>query len=474
MLRRLYSLFTALALPFLCTGSALAAEPRPDQGEQRSLDRRAFSRFLPGLSADEKMGAAVGNGFFKRLWVSSPSSTQASDGLGPLFNARACSGCHARNGRGRPPDPDNGYEHSPSFFLRLSIPPQTAQDEHDRQSGRLSVIGDPTYGTQLQSAAVPGLKAEGRVGVTWTEETVTLAGGERVSLRHPTWSARDLAYGPLSPQIMISPRMTPQLPGLGLLEAVPDTTLLNLADPDDRDNDGISGRTNRVWSAREHAMRIGRFGWKAGQPTLDDQNQSAFNGDIGLSTPLFPQAHGDCTAAQPSCLAAPHGNSVQFDSLEAPKAVTDSVLLFVRALAPPSRRNRTDPAVMAGEQLFSQIGCSGCHRPHLRTGSSPYPWLAHQDIAPFTDLLLHDMGDDLADLRPEALASGHEWRTPPLWGLGMTKAVSGAESYLHDGRARTLTEAVLWHGGEARRAREAFRELPAKDRAALLDFLRSL
>ena len=273
----------------------------------------------------------------------------------------------------------------------------------------------------------------------------------------------------------MSPRIAPPLIGLGLLEAVAEEDILALADPDDSDGDGISGRPNRAWSAREKQATLGRFGWKAGSPTVDDQSQEAFFGDIGISVPNHPDGAGECTERQPSCKQAPSGNSPQYDNLEAHRTVTDLVAFYARHLAVPARRNHDDPQVLAGKKLFYEIGCTGCHTPKHVTADVPdQPELSNQMIWPYSDLLLHDMGEGLADKRPEGIANGREWRTPPLWGIGLTEVVNGHSNYLHDGRARNLLEAILWHGGEASSARDAVTRLSRTEREQLLRFVESL
>jgi CxxC motif-containing protein (DUF1111 family) len=263
--------------------------------------------------------------------------------------------------------------------------------------------------------------------------------------------------------------------GLGLLEAVADEDLLAHADPDDANGDGISGRPNRVWSAGQGRVMLGRFGWKAGEPTMNDQSSHAMAGDVGIGNPIAPAAWGDCTAAQAACRAAPTGNSSRYDDLEAPREVMDQILFYARNLAVPARRAADDPTVLRGKQLFYETGCIGCHVPKLATRRDwEVPALGGQLIWPYTDLLLHDMGEGLADHRPEGSADGREWRTPPLWGTGLTETVNGHTYFLHDGRARNLTEAILWHGGEAQAARDAFTAMSKADRDAMLAFLNSL
>jgi CxxC motif-containing protein (DUF1111 family) len=274
---------------------------------------------------------------------------------------------------------------------------------------------------------------------------------------------------------MLSPRVAPQMIGLGLLEAIAERDIEAAADPDDRDGDGISGRPNRVWSTLANSRRLGRFGWKAGSPSVDEQSQDAFAGDMGISVPLHPDGAGDCTERQIACRRAPNGNSPQYDDLEAHRQVTDLVAFYSRHLAVPARRDHDSPEVLAGKRLFHQAGCSACHRPgYVTAADAADPALAGQRIWPYTDLLLHDMGEGLADHRPEGEASGREWRTAPLWGVGLTPQVSGHGSYLHDGRARNLLEAILWHGGEAEAAREAVRTMSREQRRQLLRFVESL
>jgi CxxC motif-containing protein (DUF1111 family) len=362
-----------------------------------------------------------------------------------------------------------------SMFLRLSIPPHDAAERASLESHRGSVVAEPTYGGQLQDIAIPGHEPEGRMAIEYATTPVALADGEVVHLRAPSYRIADLAYGPLHPEVMLSPRVAPPMIGLGLLEAVADEDLLAHADPDDADGDGISGRPNRVWSAEQGRGMLSRFGWKAGEPTLNEQSSHAMAGDVGIGNPIAPAAWGDCTAAQTACRAAPNGNSSQYDDLEAPREVMDRILFYARNLAVPVRRAADDPTVLRGKQLFYQAGCIGCHVPKLATRRD---WavaeLAGQLIWPYTDLLLHDMGEGLADHRPEGMADGREWRTPPLWGIGLTETVNGHTYFLHDGRARSLSEAILWHGGEAQAARDGFAAMSKADRDATLAFLNSL
>ncbi|MBF8755056.1 di-heme oxidoredictase family protein [Pseudomonas guariconensis] len=433
---------------------------------QRS-DRNAFSLPSANLSPQRRLDFSVGNSFFRNPWVIAPSTTTARDGLGPLFNTNACQNCHVRDGRGHPPEPD--ASNAVSMLVRLSIPDQP---QYAKEIERLGVVPEPVYGTQLQDMAVPGVAPEGKVRVEYTTQTVTFKDGHTVELRRPALQITQLGYGPMHPETRFSARVAPPMIGLGLLEAIPEAAILANADPDDRNGDGIRGRANQVWDQAMNRTVLGRFGWKAGQPNVNQQNVHAFAGDMGLTSTLQPV--DDCTPTQLDCLAAPNG-----DGADAEKEVSDNILrlvtFYTRNLGVPARRDVGAPQVLAGKNLFFQAGCQGCHTPQFTTGPDTHePELANQVIRPYSDLLLHDMGPDLADNRSEFKASGQDWRTPPLWGIGLTETVSGHTQFLHDGRARNLLEAVLWHGGEAEAARNHVLTFNAEQRTALLAFLNSL
>ena len=312
--------------------------------------------------------------------------------------------------------------------------------------------------------------------IAYRERPVTLADGESASLREPVYGITGLGYGPLHPDTMLSPRVTPPIIGMGLLEAVPEEDILAGADPDDADGDGISGRPNRVWSDEHRKPMLGRFGWKAAQPTVAQQAAGAFRGDIGISTPLYTEPYGDCTEAQQPCRTAPHGGASDPEyGAEATAQMFDLLVFYSRNLAVPARRNLRDPQVLEGKRLFYEADCIACHRPKFVTRrDSIGKEQSFQLIWPYTDLLLHDMGEGLADNRPEGEAGGREWRTPPLWGIGLTKTVNGHTLFLHDGRARNLLEAILWHGGEAEAAKQRVVAMTRAERTALLAFLNSL
>ncbi|KAB7627297.1 di-heme oxidoredictase family protein [Alkalilimnicola sp. S0819] len=437
----------------------------------KSLDANAFSHSSGNMSFERELDFKVGDAFFRKIWVSSPSSTVSSDGLGPLFNARGCQSCHLKDGRGRPPAPG---ERAVSMFLRLSIPPQDETQREALASGRQLVIPEPVYGGQLQNRAIQGHPAEGQMTIRYQDQPVSLADGTVVTLRKPHYSVTELGYGPMHPEVMLSPRVAPPVIGMGLIESIAAEDIEAWADPADADGDGISGRPNRVWSDEHRETRLGRFGWKAGKATVAQQAAAAFRGDMGLSTVLFPQHSGDCSAAQRDCLSAPTGVNPG-DGAEVTDEMFELLLFYTRNLAVPARRDPGASRVLEGKRLFYASGCAQCHRPKFVTRRDAVgEEQSFQLIWPYSDFLLHDMGEGLADGRPEGRANGREWRTPPLWGIGLTETVNGHTRFLHDGRARNLLEAVLWHGGEAAAARARVIAMARAEREALIAFLESL
>lgn len=425
----------------------------------------AFSHASGNISFEREFDFKIGNGIFRKLWVSAPASTNSSDGLGPLYNARACQRCHLKDGRGHPPESIS--DNAVSMLVRVGIP---SSDDSP------PVKPDPVYGGQIQDFAIQGHKPEARIELDYEEFAVELAGGETVMLRRPRLHLADLAYGALHRDAKLSARIANQMIGLGLLEAISATDILANADAEDADGDGISGRPNMVMNLEAGMVEPGRFGWKAGQPTVRQQSAAAFSGDMGLSTSLMTPAAGDCTEPQAACLSARNGADPAKGNVEVPDEMLDLVAFYARNLAVPRRSGAQSDQVLAGKTLFSTAGCAACHVPSYKTLDSRdvAPEQRGQTIWPYTDLLLHDMGEGLADGLPEGQAQGREWRTAPLWGIGSTATVSGHTHLLHDGRARNLTEAILWHGGEAQAARDGFAAMTAKERADLIAFLNSL
>jgi CxxC motif-containing protein (DUF1111 family) len=455
-----------LALMLMCAGAGRADTPGSDDAQQvapggaltRVADNRnAFALPAPTLNAQELRDFNFGNRLFNTNWVAPPASVQAFDGLGPTFNRVSCSGCHVRDGRGRPPI--EGEKELLSMLLRLSLP---GRDAHGGPKPH------PAYGDQLNDRALPGVPAEARVEIAYTEIDGRYDDGTSYSLRRPEYRLHDASFGAFGDDVLISPRVAQQMPGLGLLEAVLEAEIVARADPDDANRDGISGRANRVWNPVTQREELGRFGWKANVATLLQQSAGAANGDIGLTSRWFPREN--CPPTQLDCAATPHGGEPELSD-----TFLDKLVFYLRTLAVPARRVADAPLVAQGEREFTRIGCDGCHTPRLQTAADAQPTLlANQTFAPYTDLLLHDMGDGLADGRPDFLANGKEWRTAPLWGLGLVPVVNDHRFYLHDGRARSLEEAILWHDGEARAAQQAFLAAPQQERRALIAFLESL
>ena len=485
ILPRYLALLAGLLL-IACTSLRLRADENPDPlGEQvagaatvYATGRNAFSFPLANLDDAERTRFVIGNSFFKRNWVQAPASTTARDGLGPLYIARACAGCHVMDGRGSPPlEPG---ERAVSLLIRLSVP--GTPDPHQ------GVVPEPTYGDQFATTAVPQVPPEGQVEISRSPVAGQFADGTRYTLQQPHYRLTALGYGPLAAGTMLGPRLAPQLAGVGLIEAIADEDILANASTQAARPGPIKGRPNRVWDAYAQRMVLGRFGWKANTGTLAHQTAAAFNGDMGITSRVFWREN--CTPAQAACLAAAHGGDARPGHLpsaaqarpEAPEiedAILNPVIFYTATLAPAARRQPSEPQVLRGQALFHEAQCAVCHRPSYVTGPPPLPTLGSpgvsgQRIWPYTDLLLHDMGPYLADGRPDFLAGGAQWKTPPLWGVGLIREVNGHQRLLHDGRADGVLEAILWHGGEAEPSRQQVLQMSPADRAALIRFVESL
>lgn len=455
--------FFALTISLFFSNSAIASD---------------YSTPFRHLSTKETFDFHLGEALFQKFWVASPSSTTASDGLGPVYNARSCNSCHQNNGRGHAPQALSSGASVPSFFVRLG------QIHNSKNTdGIYPKKGDDMYGHQFQTLSSAGIKPEGNYTLTYDEHTETLADGTEVVLRKPELHWSQLNYGPFAKDTGFSMRVSPPLVGMGLLDAASESVILSNADPDDIDRDGISGKANWIIDShieqnQKHAQdqkKLGRFGYKATVVSVNTQNQMAFNGDMGLSTPMQPNPSGDCTAKQIDCLNSPNGNSPHLENLEVDSQQVNLVNLFVSLSAPPAMRHLDKPFFLKGKKVFDNLGCASCHTPKMTTDtSSPYKVLHNRTFYPFTDMLLHDMGPGLASDFPEFSAEPSEWRTSPLWGIGLSKTVSGRIGFLHDGRANTLEEAILWHGGEAQASKLAYKQLNQHDRNLLIKFLESL
>jgi len=443
---------------------------------------------LPAANLADKLkpNFHAGKALANQPWVKAPTVTFARDGLGPVYNARTCLMCHIKGGKGF--IPSNNETPIRGTLVRLSKvfdqQDLSANSEFIKQAG---VIPHPMYGDQIQGQSVslahqlrhsqkPGtikhdVPPEAYVHINWIEETFTYPDQHQVSLRKPELDFQYLGYGPLGEDTQYSIRVAPTIHGMGLLGLIAEQDLIALTDADDKNNDGISGRVNKVWDVEKQATVVGRFGLKSNKPTLAMIVGGAFTNDIGITNSLAPKQ--PCTDLQAACLKIPNGNDKE--GVELPDNLLELVINFNRDLAPVKRRNSQNESVMAGRELFYQAGCNQCHNPRFVTQKSDdAPHLSAQVIWPYSDLLLHDMGPELADGRPDYLATGNEWRTAPLWGVGLLESINGSKVFLHDGRARSIEEAVLWHGGEAEQAKKYFVQLTQSDRDSLIRFVNSL
>ncbi len=422
-------------------------------GETTVFDQssHAYSTPAPNLGLSNFNTHLDGDFDFEQFFVTAPANV--NQGLGPLFNNNSCIACHPRDGRAPHPNDLNNFT---GLFLRSSIPGT------DAFGGPNPV---PGFGDQIQQNSVYGTQAEADFDVTYIETTVTFDDGNSVTLRKPIYNLIN-TYIPLPSQVMLSPRVGPPVYGLGLLEAIPESDLVELADEYDNNDDGISGKPNYVWDFESSSLKIGRFGWKGINPSVIQQCAGAYNGDMGVTTPYFP-------------IESTYGQINHIDTVsihpEVDQQTLEDVAFYCRTLGVPAPRNIDDINVINGEKIFNEINCSKCHVSKHETGLFPgIPEISNQTIYPYTDLLLHDMGFGLADDRPSFDANGQEWKTRPLWGIGLSEVVNGHTHFLHDGRARNLTEAILWHGGEAAGSVSRFKSLSEIERAQLLAFLKSL
>lgn len=414
-----------------------------------------FGLAVPGMSFKQRAKFAVGNSLFKQAWVSSPASTTARDGLGPTFNARACASCHTNDGRGKPL---LQTENTSGFLMRIS---QSGKNENG------GPLGLPNYGSQIHDRSNRGIPIEARVVVTYDTINGQYSDGKPYSLLQPIYNFEEENFGEIE-NVMTSPRIAPQTIGMGFINTLPDSEILKFTDEFDKDEDGISGRPNLVWNYETNQEDLGRFGWKANEPTLKTQIASAFQGDMGLTNPIFTEQN--CPDIQEDCNQAPNGGDPEVTEKQ-----LERVLFYQASISVPNRRNTKDKEVLEGKVLFERLNCIGCHAINQVTKASAInPMLENVKIKPYSDFLLHDMGEALADNRPDYRATGREWRTQPLWGIGLISTVNKHTYFLHDGRARSIEEAILWHGGEAQKSKEVFRNLPENQRKQLLAFINSL
>lgn len=388
---------------------------------------------------------------FSQKFVSAPAFNFG--GLGPIFNQNSCDGCHVRNGKGIIPSVDG--DRSSGALMRLSLPGYSPTD------GNIPV---PGFGFQLQSKAIFGETPEGALSITQVQKIVEFVDGTTATITKNNYQIIN-TYIPLPGNVQTSFRNAPAIFGLGLIEAIAAADILKHADPDDLDKDGISGKPNYVYDVTSKSMKLGKYGWKAGQPTTLQQTANAALNDMGLTNSLFTKE---------SCYGQSNCNSGIQEQLDLDDDLLNLLNFYVETVAVPATRNTKHKDFIAGKEIFTKLKCSSCHVPSYMTSTHPIKELSNQKIFPYSDFLLHDMGEGLADNRTEFDATGNEWRTPPLWGLGLNKIVNSKTSFLHDGRANTIEEAILWHGGEAEKSQKDYLKLSKQEREQLLFFLNSL
>lgn len=441
------------------TVTAYADETKPaGSGTTSDYSVQAFSHPLNGVRGQLRRDFALGNSFFQTKWVTTPSSTPLRDGLGPLYNATSCAACHFKDGRGAGlPETDGRVEISLLFRIR-SISEHGQANPHSE------------YGGQFQPFSLDGINGEGESYVKYQNIQGEFSDGEKYTLKQPHYVFKKLMHSEFTKQDILSPRVGPQMIGLGLIENILKEDILKNEDPKDKNNDGISGRANWVMSVVTKKLELGRFGWKAGKPSLLEQNAAAFNGDIGITSSLFPEE--ECTYVQVECLSHMTKEDISDELLE-------KVTTYTQLLAVPSVRILNPETFSKGKKLFYEMKCTSCHTPSYETANnSKHDILNNQKIYPYSDFLLHDMGAALADheleVNNEELATTREWRTPPLWGLGLVPTVNGHQRLLHDGRASGFEEAILWHGGEATSSKNHYLNLSKEERASVIEFLKSI
>ena len=426
-------------------------------GTVKKFGKNAFSQHFNNLSFEQRQDFLIGNGFFRKVWIASPASTTASDGLGPLYNARACQSCHIKDGRGHLP----GEEKPLSAVLKVG------------NYNNINLIPHKVYGKQLQFFAIPGLLSEGSLSINFKNSNFMKKNLNKVSLKYPNYYLNNLNYGSIETSASLSLRISPQVIGVGLLDAIESSDIINKEDKNDNNKDGISGIARLVTDNKGN-KKVGRFGVRASTPNLFVQTGTAFMHDMGLSNSVGVNAFGDCTNDQKKCYKFPNGVNIN-SSHEVTDEVMEKIVFYLSSLSPPRRRNVSDKDVLYGKKIFYESKCTTCHTPkYVTSKNAKHDFLKYQLIWPYTDLLLHDMGDELADLDINGNITNKEWKTPPLWGIGYAKEVNSRATFLHDGRANTLLEAVLWHSGEAKNSIDFLLKNYKNDLNKLVIFLKSL
>ncbi len=427
----------------------------------------SFNVPIPTLSETEGELHATGDVLFSRKF-------NTEGGVGPAFNATSCVACHTRDGRGSLPllragDSKVRLGSNESLLLRISLETATKSEIVPGFTEQLFQRG--VYDLRPDS---PGT-GQADVDMSYSYSSFKYPDGKTVELRKPVFTllnGYDAVGGKVSalehPDLRISPRIGPPMIGLGLIEAIDAKDILALADPEDKNGDGISGRPNMING------KLGRFGWKANNETVRVQIAAAFSNDMGIRSSLFPNESISGTSLLTSLIDRLKEMWKPLDS-ELSDDALGALEFYTSTLAVPRRRDIDSPKVMNGARKFETVGCTGCHSPQFKTGNTAMsPALSGVVIYPFSDGLLHDMGEELADGRRDHDADGREWKTRPLWGIGKTQTINPHAGFLHDGRARTLEEAVLYHGGEAAASRTRYANLTESDRNDVISFLRSL
>ncbi|RXK04496.1 thiol oxidoreductase [Halarcobacter bivalviorum] len=420
-------------------------------------DKTTLLKPVKNLSDEEYDKFILGRSFFKIPWVEAPSATTARDGLGPLFNANTCNSCHPNNGRGNLFNEDGKL--SRAVIAKLSLPSKGLKEQLEFLE-KNALLPEPTYGGQIAINGIHDVKYEAKPEIKFEEIKVKFPDGEVDTILKPTYVLNDLQYGELHKDAIITFRIAPSLNGLGLLEDIPEEQILANADEFDKNRDGISGRANFAYSPLSKKKELGRYSWKANNTSIIHQTADAAINDMGLTTTIFSEDR--CTEKQLACKEAPKAR----DKIDLPDFRLQAIEFYIKKRETFSAKK--DKEYKEGLALFKEISCAKCHIDSFSTKSGI-------EISPFTDLLLHDMGEGLSDGRSEFIANGQEWRTAPLWGLSLHEKINSKKPrLLHDGRARDFQETILWHGGEAEASKEAFMNLPKEKREQLLKFLERL
>ena len=455
-----FFLFTSLNLIF--------ADPNFPGGKTTNEveNKNSFSLSARNLEEHMKINFLVGNALFERIWEDAKLSKNiAKDGLGPFFSAKSCESCHISDGRGHLPK--SASDNTVSVVIQIS------KDSKNSDS-KIKNVEDSTYGGQISEFSVEGVVKEADISFNYEYVPSVYEDGRVVQLRKPVIKISNLNYGSFDDRTNFSARIAQPMIGLGLIENISSTDIIANADEDDVNNDNITGKANMVWNSVLNEWSLGRFGWKASQPTVYQQTADAFFHDMGLSNNLHINSY-NCSDKQKDCENAIDGSSDEFDNFEVSNDQLNLVTFYSSQLGVPIRRNIDSADVIAGKKIFYQLNCQSCHVDKFVTKKNgSYANLSNQIIYPYSDFLLHDMGKGLADGVSEYNATGQEWRTPPLWGIGLTKVVSEEYGFLHDGRARTLEEAILWHGGEANKIIQEFKKLNKIEVNQLVSFIESL